>query len=349
MGRPKILFAVLDWGLGHASRSAPLIQHLVDTGAEVFIASSGNAHIWLKTNFPQLNHLSKPGIDITYSKRFTSLRIAMQGSAFLKNVVEEQKWVQERNAEEQFDLVLSDNCYGIFLKEVASVLISHQLNLPLPKIVKQATNKTFNQLFDGFQEVWVPDTEENALSGKLSENKDDGSKVKYIGPLSNLKPEAQLVSPLIVGMVSGPEPHRTIMQEALESLFIHQKEEAVIIGGVPGKEDELQKNVRFIFDPNPTELTEILQNARLIICRSGYSSLMDLVSLQKSAILIPTPDQREQEYLAKYWSKTYGFMTLHQRELLYLHMPPQAPGLPPKLDVNLDAFTHLDRVLASLN
>ena len=349
MGRPKILFAVLDWGLGHASRSAPLIQHLADAGAEVFIASSGNAGAWLKTNFPQLNQLNKPGIDIAYSKRFTSLRIAMQGSAFLKNVVEEQKWVQERNAEEQFDLVLSDNCYGIFLNEVPSILITHQLNLPLPKLVKQATSKTFNHLFNGFNEVWIPDTTENSLAGKLSENSEGNEMVKFIGPISNLHPSESKTPSKLVGMVSGPEPHRTLMQDALEQLFLQQNEEAVIIGGIPGKAAAKHKHVSFLFDPTPTELAHLLQHARLVICRAGYSSLMDLVSLQKSAVLIPTPDQKEQEYLAEYWSEKFGFTTIGQRDLSSLATLPISKGKVPKFSVNTTAFTALDQLMKSLS
>lgn len=349
MGRSKILFAVLDWGLGHASRSAPLIEHLVDSGAEVCLASSGNAGKWLQTHFPDLRYLPKPGIDITYSKRFTSLRIAMQGGAFLKSITEEQKWISALQIEEQFDVVLSDNCYGIHVNEVPSILLTHQLNLPLPKLVKQATSKSFHHLFDGFQEVWIPDVQGNVLAGKLSENTAVDSKFYYIGPLSNLKPAERESKPLIVGMVSGPEPHRSLMQDALEELFLSQTDEAVIIGGVPGKDATKNENVTFLFDPNPTELAELLQAASLIICRSGYSSLMDLVALQKTAVLIPTPDQREQEYLAEHWNVQFGYQTMNQRELSRLTSMPHSTGEAPKLNVNATAFAMLDQLIKSLS
>ena len=41
----------------------------------------------------------------------------------------------------------------------------------------------------------------------------------------------------------------------------------------------------------------------MIFCRSGYSTIMDLSKLGKKAILIPTPGQTEQEYLAKHLKK----------------------------------------------
>ena len=43
----------------------------------------------------------------------------------------------------------------------------------------------------------------------------------------------------------------------------------------------------------------VLQNSALVIARSGYSSLMDFSRLHCTTILIPTPGQTEQVYLAK--------------------------------------------------
>ena len=52
------------------------------------------------------------------------------------------------------------------------------------------------------------------------------------------------------------------------------------------------------------ELQEYILKADEIICRSGYSSIMDLHALGKlkNATLIPTPGQSEQEYLSEYIS-----------------------------------------------
>ena len=38
--------------------------------------------------------------------------------------------------------------------------------------------------------------------------------------------------------------------------------------------------------------------SKLLVCRSGYSTLLDLSVIQSRAILIPTPGQPEQEYLS---------------------------------------------------
>ena len=54
------------------------------------------------------------------------------------------------------------------------------------------------------------------------------------------------------------------------------------------------------------EKNKKFQNAKVIISRAGYTTIMDLVELNKKAILFPTPNQTEQLYLAKYlWEKKY--------------------------------------------
>ena len=54
------LVAVLDWGLGHASRCVPVIEQLIDAGQEVTIASSGKALQFLREHFPVLNGEEPP-------------------------------------------------------------------------------------------------------------------------------------------------------------------------------------------------------------------------------------------------------------------------------------------------
>lgn len=55
-----------------------------------------------------------------------------------------------------------------------------------------------------------------------------------------------------------------------------------------------------------TQLEQGLQESSLVLCRSGYTTVMDLVKLDKKAFFIPTPGQFEQEYLAKKLKKSRG-------------------------------------------
>ena len=60
------------------------------------------------------------------------------------------------------------------------------------------------------------------------------------------------------------------------------------------------------------ELNNAILQAGLVISRSGYTTIMDLVKLQQKAILIPTPSQTEQEYLAAYLMQKKIFSSVPQ-------------------------------------
>ena len=120
-----------------------------------------------------------------------------------------------------------------------------------------------------------------------------------------------------VAIISGVEPHRTILQEKLLNFFLNKNEKSLIIEGKPAQKINIQNfnNVTIISHLEDEELAQTLKDAEKIYCRSGYSTLMDLWALGiKSAILIPTPGQTEQEYLAKHFEKK-GFFVIEQNEL----------------------------------
>jgi predicted glycosyltransferase len=62
-------------------------------------------------------------------------------------------------------------------------------------------------------------------------------------------------------------------------------------------------------------MKELIETSDNIITRSGYTTIMELISLNCSALLIPTPGQTEQEYLADYLSKKGWFKSVTQDEI----------------------------------
>ena len=50
---------------------------------------------------------------------------------------------------------------------------------------------------------------------------------------------------------------------------------------------------------NSEQLNTAFNESEMVLCRSGYTTVMDLAKLDKKAFFIPTPGQYEQEYLAK--------------------------------------------------
>ena len=63
------------------------------------------------------------------------------------------------------------------------------------------------------------------------------------------------------------------------------------------------------------ELNDLIKRSKVVIARSGYSTIMDLYALEKPAILIPTPGQSEQLYLSKHLRHKKQFIFQSQQKL----------------------------------
>jgi UDP:flavonoid glycosyltransferase YjiC (YdhE family) len=327
MRSTKVLFGILDWGLGHATRSVAIIEALRANGADIEVASRGTALSWLRQRYPEVAMCEKPGKSISYAERFNTVKIASQLPAFAASIKEEQTFVAALHQENHYDLIISDNCYGFFHPEVYSVFITHQLEVDLPLALRSVFKSTIKSWIRPFNTVWIPDTPEHIFSGKLSKVSSD-MPVEYLGPISHLPIAIRSPYPL-VGMVSGPEPHRALMERALIDLFLKDGRQAIVIAGDPRREETSQGNVTI--KPNPTagELSALLRGAETLVCRSGYSSLMDLAIIGKRAILVPTPGQPEQTYLANLWHETFGYAMMSQSELETAKSLPMVTGLAP--------------------
>ena len=349
--RPQLLVTVLDWGMGHATRTLPLIEHAVDQGWHVHVASKGTALAWLQSHLGavHITFHTKPGPDIKYAKRGNFLRIAGQVPSFLAHVEIERRWVAQFAVEHNIDAIFSDNCYGCSVPDTPSVLMSHQLQLPVPKGLEGAARQVVARWARGFDEVWVPDIEpgEGSLSGGLAAA-DVHPQTRYIGVLSRLARFARATPEATwerVGMVSGVEPHRGLMEQALRAWMSTTDRPCLIVAGKPGGGTSVEGNVTTWCDPSDAELASALQSAGTLVCRSGYSSQLDLAALHRNAILVPTPGQPEQEQLARLWADRFGFTTLSQRDLEAGRIPDHATGTLPHEPANEKAFQELTRWL----
>ena len=352
---PQLLFTILDWGMGHATRSLPLIQHAAQLGWHVHVASKGTALSWLQShvNDPAVQFHTKPGPEIRYSKRGNFLRIASQIPSFVDHIQKEREWAEEFASIFNVNAVFSDNCYGCGVHGIPSVLMSHQLQLPVPPLLKGAAKRLVQRWSNDFQEVWVPDVApgQTSLSGQLGDTSVHPV-TKYVGVLSRLVKHAKS-SPVIswdrVGMVSGVEPHRTLMEQALLEWMSGTDKPCLLISGKPGEGTHTRNNVTVWCDPSDEELTGALQGARMLICRSGYSSQLDLAALGLKAVLVPTPGQPEQAQLAELWTQRFGFTSLSQLELQKGQIPSHATGKLPSFKPNEQAFHELSRWLSEIH
>jgi UDP-N-acetylglucosamine transferase subunit ALG13 len=116
-------------------------------------------------------------------------------------------------------------------------------------------------------------------------------------------------------LLSGPEPQRTLLSQKLWQQVQGYKGEVVFVEGTNAAERpaDIPGHISWYGKITKKDLQPLLQNAAVVICRSGYSTLMDLVAMNKKAIVIPTPGQTEQKYLARHLHRDGVFFACSQR------------------------------------
>lgn len=299
----RILIAPLNWGLGHATRCIPVIQSLLNQGAEVFLASDGAAFQLLKAEFPQLPAFQLPSYRITYSSGNMVYNMAKKLPRILFAIRAEQWETQRLVHKLGIHAIISDNRYGCFCPGVFNVMITHQLHLRIPGTGLQwAINRLLHLAFQKFDAIWVPDAETPpGLAGTLAHGKSPHKHIQYTGILSRMqKMDLELEYDLAV-VLSGPEPQRTWLEQRLLEQLIQLPCKSILIRGKTHMKEHYfaADHVEIASYLTSNALNKVLAASKRIVCRSGYSSIMDLVLLGKKALLIPTPGQTEQEYLAE--------------------------------------------------
>ena len=313
----RILVAPLDWGLGHATRCIPVIYELVKQDWAVWLAGEGAQEILLKNEFPELPFLSLKGYRVRYGGSWNGLlwSVFLQLPRILKTINEENDWLKKVVNEYQFDAIIADNRYGLYHSSVPSVFITHQLTIKTPfgKWSEHFLRMINYRFINRFTGCWIPDEEKkNGLAGELSHPSPmPAIPVHYISILSRLKKKniEEKKNHLFISL-SGPEPQRTILENKIIDDISQYKGTACIVRGMPGISTLIPStsDIRFYNHLPAEEFNKEMEMADYVISRSGYSTVMDIVTLEKKSILIPTPGQTEQEYLAKYLTqKQFAF------------------------------------------
>lgn len=320
----NILVAPLDWGLGHATRCMPMIDILLQHQHNVIIAGNGDSLLLLKETYPSLIFVELPAYNIQYKVGSNAaIQSLLQAPKIWKTIQHEYQVTQQIVTQYKIDVIISDNRYGVRHEQVKSIFMCHQIALQAPSPF-QFSNSFFLKMhlrqIQKFDALWIPDNEdENNLSGILSHHIDFKIPHTYIGiqsRFSNYVKAPSFIDALdfdILVVLSGVEPQRTYLEQQLISVFQKRKEKVLLI---QGKTDAfIQKqvnNITLISYLQTNDLFTALQKAPLVICRSGYSSVMDLAVLGKKAIFIPAEGQTEQEYLANSLEKNGFSITCKQ-------------------------------------
>lgn len=294
----------------------------------IFIGS-GEEHIMLFQNeLPGMSYINFTGFKPYYSRFLPQyFALLLKIPLLLYHIIREHFILKKLIRKYSIDIVISDNRFGLWNKKVKTVYITHMPLIPLPGALR------FLEIFGillhrviikKYSLCFIPDLPgEPNLSGRLSHGIKLPENVRYIGILSRFisnsssPEENNIKTDRTTVILSGPEPQRKILKQKLTAVLKDQPAPTAVMEGKPGKISGIVRagNISYYNHLPATEMKEMIISSRTIIARSGYTSIMELISLNCSAILIPTPGQTEQEYLAGYLSEKGWFNTIPQDEI----------------------------------
>ena len=324
--KPVVLIAPLDWGLGHATRCIPLINQFLAKGCDVIVAAEKATAALLKHEFQQLKIIPLHGYRVSYSKnnRWLPLKLFSQVPSILLSIYKEHAWLKKVVKKHAIDAVISDNRFGLYHAAVPCIYITHQLLIKTVNPFTENIISKIHRLFiKKYTACWIPDFEGgDNIAGALSHPLQLPANVIYLGGLSRFKKRGEVEKKYdLLVLISGPEPQRAIFENYLLSELKYFNGTVLLVRGLPAtpESDEnasvsKNRNARLFIKNHlsSNELNIAIQQADLLISRSGYTTVMDLMKLGKKAILVPTPGQTEQEYLAGHLMKQHFFYTAPQ-------------------------------------
>jgi UDP-N-acetylglucosamine transferase subunit ALG13 len=326
--RLNILISPLEWGLGHATRMIPLAKKLTEMNNNIFIAS-GDEHLMLLQNeLPGLSFIRFPGFKPGYSRFLPQyLALLLKIPELLYHITREHFALKRIICDHSIDIVISDNRFGLWNRNITTVYVTHMPLIPFPKSVRFleflgiAIHK---MVIKKYSLCFIPDLPGGFnLSGRLSHGIKLTENSRFIGILSRFtssdaSPEENSIKfQHNTVILSGPEPQREILKEKLIGILKNSETRTIMLGGNPVRTGEMATigNITLYEHLPSSGLKEIIKGSKNIISRSGYTTIMDLICLNCSALLIPTPGQTEQEYLAEYLSEKGWFSSITQQKL----------------------------------
>ncbi|MFO7810025.1 MAG: glycosyltransferase family protein [Candidatus Delongbacteria bacterium] len=321
--RRKILYAVLNWGIGHATRSLPLLRGL-GKDHDITVMSTGRSLELLRSELPDIRFIDHPDYSVKYTKKGGSLLLSLffQIPKILLKLKEEHRFTEKLVEEQKFDRIISDNRYGIYSKKIPSYFLTHQIRFKLSEKLRylEIFSEYFNKLyFRNYRKVFIPDEKEDInLSGDLSHRRSfvENPKISYIGLLADLNCKKPDIYSDILFIISGPEPQRSIFEDKILSQSPLLQGKKIIVRGVTEKYEKRVTGDSEIYScVNRDKLSAMIRGAKLIVSRPGYSTVMEVASYGKRALFVPTPGQTEQEYLARYYVEKGYFSFVGQESM----------------------------------
>lgn len=322
----RCLFAVHDWGLGHATRDLPLIQALLGAGHSVTVLSTGRALTLLRQEIGDAcDYIDYPDIPKPLGRTPAGFYVRM--SLCMPEVFwrfrRERLLTKKLCRSMQFDRVISDSRLGIVSNTVPSYYLFHSLRQILPGPLRPfagLVEASQRRLLSRACRVLVPDEEDNGIAGDLCHNMlyDWSDLATFIGILSGVRRLDVTPDIDVFISISGAEPQRTYFEQAIleQAPQLAPRKVEIALGrpDLPYRQWRHHGAVVHTYLDRERQ-NRMLNRARLVVTRSGYTTLMELADLGKRALMVPTPGQSEQEYLAEFHHEQGNAWSVRQQEL----------------------------------
>jgi hypothetical protein len=321
----NILICPLEWGLGHAARMIPVASRLMQSD-KVFVGA-GSRHLALfRSELRGPEYIDFPGFRPGYSRYLPQyLVMLLKTPLLLYHIISEHIRLRQIIRKYSIGIVISDNRFGLWNKRIKTVYFTHVLRIPLPRALRPLEHIgvfLHRLIIKRYSFCFIPDLPGDLnLSGRLSHGLKLSPNTRYTGILSRFSiprsPEMNFDFSHYTVILSGPEPQRSILRSRLIDALKEKEQTTVILEGRPDQHDRPRADGKFIHynHVNAADFAEVVKTSTGIISRSGYTTIMDLVTLGLSALLIPTPGQTEQEYLAEYMSSRGWFSAISQEQI----------------------------------
>lgn len=349
-----VLITPQHWGLGHVTRTIPIIRYFISEGWNVLLGSSGPGAELLRREFPSQQVFELPDYMIVYPSKNMYWNIAIQMYKMHSAIIKEYFAIGKICRENNVDLLISDARLGAAQSGLPCAIITHHLHFPLKfKFFEWCADTWMRFFYMRFNQIWIPDFDGIMNLGGSLDHQFKSDKHHFIGALSRFQKLDLQKEYQYCFMLSGPEPQRsrleTLILQQLKSLKFNKS--ILIRGTESGDPISTLDELEVVNLATSDQLNRIMCASELIVCRSGYSTLLDLSVIRKKALLIPTPGQPEQEYLAKELMHKKLFYCTDQDDLNLKEQIPLALELPGYMDLpdKLELKEILPPLLSRLN
>lgn len=314
--------------MGHAGRMIPVASRLREMGHRIYFGAEERHLAFLDSELPGSTLIKFPGFKPGYSRFLPAYFILLLKIPLLiYHTISEHFKVKRIIKDHSIDILISDNRFGLWNKDIKTIYVTHMPVIPFPepfRFLECIGIKLHSTIIRRYSFCFIPDLPGAVnFTGRLTHSSTLPDNTRFIGVLSRFigavpkGTENNFSFRHNCVIISGPPPQSEILRKKLIQVMKDRQPVTIFLGGKPEGFAEMVRSDNIIYYNHlPSDaMKTVIGQSEEIIARAGYSTIMDLICIKKSALLIPTPGQTEQEYLSGYLSGKGWFSHISQKEI----------------------------------